>query len=101
MFFQLCVKIKTYKRIKMSDFFLILAGQKAYPSIRQINEASNYAEEITTGYVRKIDPLASVTFEEGDVDINSSCDFKGLAISAQCIFDYAFAYKIQKFQAGA
>ena len=85
----------------MSDFFLILAGLKAYPSIRQITEASTYAEKITTGYVKKFDPLAFVTFEDGEVDISSSCDFKGLAIKAQCIFDYAFAYKIQKIQAGA
>ena len=83
----------------MSDFNLILGGLKNYPSIRQINDASNYAKEITIGYIKKIDPNALVIIEDGIVDIYSNSDFTDLESNAQFIFDSAFAEKIEKIQA--
>ena len=82
----------------MSDYNLYLAGLKVYPSLNQIYKASAYAKEITTGYVRKIDPDALVIIEDGDVDIYSNSDFKGLYYNAQCIFDSAFTEMIERIQ---
>ena len=99
--FELYLNSITTKRIKMSDYNVILAGLNLYPSLRQINEASNYAEAITIGYIRKIDPKAVVSIEDGDVEIYSTCDFKDLPYNAQCIFDSAFTEKLEMIQRSA
>ena len=99
--FELYEKFNNYKLIKMSDYNVILAGLNLYPSLRQINEASTYAEAITIGYIRKIDPKAVVSIEDGDVEIYSTCDFKDLPYNAQYIFDSAFTEKLEKIQRSA
>ncbi len=83
----------------MSDYNLILAALDIYPSLRQIDEASNYAKEIMIGYVKKIDPNAVVTIEDGDIDIYSNTDFKEIHRNSQYIFDSAFTEKLEKIQA--
>jgi len=82
----------------MANYNLILAGLNVYPSFRQICEASNYAEEITTSYISKIDPTAIITIDDGDLVVYSDSFSRDLFNKAESIFETAFQEKIGKLQ---
>jgi len=77
--------------MKTTEF---LATLSEYPQAYQVDEASNYAQDKATAYVKSIDPAAEVTVEDGEVYVKSEIMDNESRLNAQVEFDEAFGEKI-------